>query len=347
MGLFSPEVSTKRLVPLCRRMATAYDAGVPILNTLDVVARTERDPKLRRIVAGMADDIRGGMTLESAARKHSGRFPPYMIELLASGEVAGNLDVMMNDLAGYFESRLEMERQITRLLVGPAIRLAAAWFLGTFALRLLPQMRELIAGRGEARFDFFAYLREYWTFQLESMVLFGTAFLLCVGLARLGVFGWFSGLFTTHVWPFSRVTRKFGLARFFRTLSLLLASGIRIDNAVEKAATAAGNPYIQRDLLKVAPRLREGRTLVDAFGDSRYLTPLSREMLEVGEQSGKIPESLHKVAEYHLQEASHAVQVATKFVTVVIILCVAFLIGYIVITFFGTLYTNMLDGFMD
>ena len=347
MGLFSPQVATKQLVPLCREMATAHEAGVPILHTLEILARAERDRKLRNILTQMHDDIRGGTTLGEAVRAHSRYLPSFLIEVLESGEVGGNLDVALNDLAQYFEDRLVMTRRITQALVGPAIRLVAAWFLGTFALRLLPQIRELIRGRGDKQFDMFGYVEQYWRFQASAMLLFATVFVVCVVLSRVGLFGWVVGLFTTHVWPVSKVTRKFALARFFRTMSLLLTSGLRVDHCVEKAAAATANPYIERDLLRAVPGIQAGRSLVEAFSASRYLTPLAREMLEVGEQSGKLPEALHKVAEYHMNEASHAAQAATKVVTIFIILGVAALIGYIVITFFGTLYANMLGEFMD
>lgn len=347
MGLFSPQVPAKRLAPLCREMAMAYEAGVPILNTLDLLARAEDDFKLRRILSRMRDDVREGATLGGAARVHSKYLPPFFIELIESGEVGGSLDVVFNDLANYFEDSADMRRHVTQLLLGPVIRLVAAWFLGTFALRLLPQIRELASGKGETKFDFASYLRDYFAFQSSALLLFATMFLLCLVLSRVGLFGWFSGFFSAHVWPLSTVTRKFGLARFFRTMSLLLTSGLRVDMCVARSAAATANPWMERDLLRVLPRIRDGDTLVEAFSACHYLTPLAKEMLEVGERSGKLAESLHKIAQYHLSEASHAVKMATKVATVVIILGVGSLIGYIVITFFGTLYTNMLDEYMD
>jgi type IV pilus assembly protein PilC len=294
----------------------------------------------------MIEDIRKGSSLGDAVRAHEKYLPPYLIELIANGELGGNLDVMLRDLADYFEDRLEMGRHITQLMVGPAIRLAAAWFLGTFALRLLTVIKQLAADQGRTNFDMAGYMKGYWYFQMQAFLLFGTVFVLCVILARMGLFSWVAGAFTTHVWPLSNVVRKFGLARFFRTMSLLITSGLRADHCIERAAAAAGNPYIEKDLLKVVPRVKAGQTLVEAFAGSRYLTPLAREMLEVGEQTGKLPESLRKIAQYHLGEATHAVQVTTKFLTVVIILGVAALIGYIVITFFGTMYSSVIDNFM-
>jgi len=141
----------------------------------------------------------------------------------------------------------------------------------------------------------------------------------------------------------SPVTRKFGLARFFRSMSLLISSGLRIDHCIENSAAVVSNPYLEKDLLKALPGVRDGQTLVEAFSESRLLTPTAREMLYVGEESGSLDQTLRKVSEYHLAEATHAVQVATKILGVLIALIVGGLVGYIIITFYSRLYGGMLD----
>ncbi|MEK7793888.1 MAG: type II secretion system F family protein, partial [Candidatus Hydrogenedentota bacterium] len=168
-------------------------------------------------------------------------------------------------------------------------------------------------------------------------------FIIAVVLSRAGVFQWVSGAFTTFIWPVSVVTRKFALARFFRSFALLLGSGLHINRCIESAAAITANPFIEKDLLKALPVVREGGTLVDAFARARSLTPMSREMLRVGELSGELEKQMKKISEYHLKEATHAVQVATKVLSAMIVLGVGVLVGYIVISFYSKLYGGMLD----
>ncbi len=347
MGLFSPQISTQALMPLCRNLATAHDAGIPIVTTLDLLAGQEQNRRLRHILETMSADIRRGSTFGEAARRHARYLPWFFIELVEAGEVGGKLETMLSDLAQYFEDRMEMRRLLISAFTGPAIRLVAAWFLGTFALRLLPQIRELAAGRGDQRFDLPGYVRDYWVFQGRAMLLAVTVLAFCVLLSRLGVFGWVSGIVTTHVWPFAGVTRRFALARFFRSMSLLFTCGLNTEECIRRSAVVTGSPYIERDLLRALPRVRAGDALPDAFGGSRYLTHLAREMLRVGDTSGRLAESMQKVAQYHLAEATQSVRIMTHVVTVAIIFGVAVLIGYIVVTFFGTLYANVLEGLIQ
>lgn len=343
MGLFSSQIALKKMVPLCRQLATTYDAGIPIVRALDVVGRQQKDRQVRELLITMNDAIKDGASLADAARAQSKVLPTFFIELIASGERGGKLDVMLRDLAQYFEDRLDMQRQITRTMTYPCIQLAFAWFCGTFALRLIPKITAGLTGKGEA-FDLTAYFREYAVFQAQAMLFFATIFAGCVVLSRLGLFGYVWGFFATKMWPLAPVTRRFGLARFFRSMSLLIASGLRIDHCVESSAAVTANPYMQKDLLKAIPLIRDGSTLVEAFSASRYLTPTAREMIHIGEVSGQLETALRKVSQYHLDEATHAVTVVTRVFNALIVLLVAGLVGYILISFYTQLYGGMFDA---
>lgn len=340
MGLFSAQIATKSMVPLCRQLATSYDAGIPILRALSLVRDGTRDKRAREVLEAMADQVRNGATLGDAARSHQKYLPRYFIELLSAGEMSGRLSVMLRDLAEYYEDQLTMRRSIVGSLVYPGIQLAAAWFLGTFALRLIRRLDFT----GKTQFDFWQYLVGYGYFQLKAMCVLAAVFALCAGLARLGVWKWIWGWFTNFVWPIKTVTRKFALARFFRSMSLLIGSGMNIKSCIINSAAITVNPYIERDLLQAVPLVAEGATLMQAFAVTRSLTPVAREMIFVGEQSGNLEQSLLKVSQYHLEEANQAVKIASRVMGVLILLILAGLVGYIYITFFMTYYGRMLDS---
>jgi type II secretory pathway component PulF len=343
MGLLSAEIPTKKMVPLCRQMATSYDAGIPVLRMLDMLSNGQKDRQVRDLLRRMSNAVQRGSTLGDAAQAESKYLPKFFISLLSTGEMGGRLDEMLRDLAQYFEDRLTMQRNIVRSLIYPCIQIMAAWYLGTFALRLIPKIMNLMTARGGGSFDIGAYFVEYGIFQAKAHAIFAIFFVAFVVLARMGLFGWVWGLFATHIWPLSNVTIKFGLARFFRSMSLLIGAGLRVDFCVDASAEVTANPYMEKDLKKATPLIRRGSTLVEAFSESRYLTPTAREMVAVGEQSGNLETQLRKVADLHLADALHAVDIATKFMGVLIVLAVAGLIGYIVILFWTSLYGGLFN----
>jgi len=338
MGLFSNEIPTKTMVPLCRQLATAYDAGIPILRSFEILRDQSRDRNVKRVITDMSDAIKRGSTLEEASRAQSRYLPRFFIELLATGEHGGRLDVMLRDLADYFEDRLAIQRDIRRALTVPTMQLIAAWFLGTFAIRLISRLDF----NSQEPFNLEAYLADYAQFQVRAMIVVGLVFVACIILSRLGVFGYVWGAGATYIWPFSRVTQKFGMARFCRSMSLLIGSGLRVDYCIRNSAAVTANPYMERDLLKAVPLVKEGYSLVEAFAGSRHLTPTAREMILVGEQSGELETSFQKVAQLHLEEADHAVNVMTRLMGVALILGVAFVVGYVIISFYSK-YFGMLD----
>ena len=350
MGLFSTQISTKKMVPLCRQLSSSYHAGIPIIRTFELLAQEQKDPKIRRVLLTMRDDLKKGDTLGAATRQQSKYLPEFFVQLMAAGEQSGTLDTMLKDLGEYFEDRLRIQRSVVRALVYPCIQLTLAWFLGTFAFRMLGALKTFITaifgkGSGSGQFDFATFLSDYAWFQGKAMLLFGVIFATCVVLSRMGLFGYVWGAFATHVWPISTVTRKFALARFFRSMALLIGSGMRIDHCIENSANTTANPYIQKDLKQAIPIVRDGGTLVQAFAGSRYLTSTAREMLLVGEESGNLEDQLRKVSDYHLEEANTATTIAIRILGISIVIAIALLIGYLIITFWTSYYGAMFSAF--
>lgn len=341
MGLMTAEISAKHLVPLCRQMATSYDAGLPIIRTLEMMSDNAKDTRAKQVFRAMAEDTKQGATLGEAARRQQKYLPKFFIELLHSGELGGRLDVMLHDLANYYEDRLAMQRKIVGAMVYPALQLGAAWYLGTFSLGLIGKINL------DARepFNLGDYFSQYFMFQGFATGLFVLAIVAIIVLSRMGVINWSWGLILNYIWPLNTVNKKFGLARFFRSFSLLVGSGMNIQSCIANAAAISGNPWIEKDLKQAIPKVAAGHTLVESFAGCRSLTPLAREMLEVGERSGNLEASLRKVSDYHLEEGRHAVAIATKILGVLIVLGVGAVVAYVVISFYSS-YFGMLDSIL-
>ncbi len=343
MGIFTKQMSARELALVCRQMATAYTAGIPIIRALEMAGREAPNSRAREVVKAMREDIEGGSTLAEAAQRQRTYLPPMFVELIANGEKGGRLDAMLGDLATYYEDRVNLQRQIVTMAVYPALQLAIAWFLGTFAFMLLGQLGATLEGRGDA-FDFAGLFASYVRFQGRAAVVFALAMGIIIVLSRSGVLRWPWGWIRTYIWPLSNVTRRFALARFCRGLSLLVGSGVNIVHAIRGAAGAAGNPFIERDLLEAVPPVQSGAPLTEAFSRSKFLDRTTREMIAVGEASGELEASLRKASDYHFDQATNATQVMVRVGFVLTIVLVAMVVGYVVISFYAQLYGGMLDG---
>jgi len=337
MALFSTQISTKSLVPVCRQLATSFGAGIPITRCLDLIQEGAKDKQVREVIRDINVRIGNGSTLAEAARAQSGYLPPLFIELLAAGEVGGHLDETLRDLSDYYEDRLSLRREVVKKSAYPALQLFCAWFLGSFALGLVKRLSFVTKS-----FTFESQLRWYALFQFKAFLVVAAVFAVCVLLSRAGILKWIWGWVATKCWPLSMVTLRLAQARFFRSFALLVKSGAPIVQAIQRSAAASGNAYVEADFLRAIPGIQNGETLVNAFCASEHLPRTAREMLRVGEESGKVDEALMKVSEYQHDEAVQALSVAARIGQVMITLIVGLVVGYIVISFYSNYY-GMID----
>lgn len=340
MGLFTSQIPTKKMVTLCRQLATSYDAGLPLTQSMDIVGSQLGDKEVSRVLQSMKTDIRNGATLGEAAAAQHRHLPTFFVQLAAVGETGGRLDIMFRDLAQYYEDKAELRRQIIGSLVYPAIQLAAGWFLGSFALTTIG-MIDVAA----TSFNFGALIERYVQIQIVAGFVVIAAIVGAFVLNMLGVLGYVTGLVGTFAWPFSAATRRFALARFCRSMALLVQSGVSMPRCVEDAASVAANPYIANDLAKCAEPIRRGATVSEAFSQSRYLPDMAKQMIAVGEETGALDTQLMKVSEWFTSEAQARLKTLITIMNVSIILGVALTIGYVIISFYARLYGGLMNEY--
>lgn len=340
MGLsFSRKLSIREMARICRQLSTAYQAGLPIIAALQIVVERGAPSRARHALLSMADSIQEGASLAEAARQQQAVLPDLFLEVLAAGETGGRLDTLLADLADHYDGMEAIARATKVAMVYPALQLASAWYLGSFALGII----KTFTLTGTGTFSLGSYLASYGAFQLKCHLLFFTVLAILFGLNRVGGLHVFFATIKHRLWPVNRIMHKFALARFFQGFSILLGSGIEIKRCIRQSAALTLHTLIERDLLQAIPAVAQGKTLVEAFAPCKTLTRVDHEMIGVGEVSGELEASCKKLSEYHLNEASSAVQTAMKILQVVITLVVGAIIGYIVISFYGRLYGSMLD----
>lgn len=323
------------MVPLCRQLATSYDAGLPILKGLQLLERNASSNAARNVLLEMRSSIQAGSSLAEAARAQHQRLPPFFVELLASGESGGKLDVMLRDLADYYEDRLRMQRAVLGAMAYPMFIIAASWFIGSFSLGIISQL----SFEARSPFNLGVYFQSWLQFQAGVLLALAALMAVLWALGRTGLPQRLLGAVTTHLWPFSNIIRKFALSRFFRTFALLIGAGVNLKHAIYHSANATGNAYVRGDLLKAIPVVAQGHTLQEAFAHCRTLTPVCREMLAVGEETGNLEFQLRKVSGYHLEEAQMATKIALRFLGILMVLIAGGMVGYVIISFYSKLFS--------
>lgn len=291
----------------CREMAYTYDAGIPLLNGLKLVAESTHDWRLRRVLRRMQDDIRDGASLSEAVASQQRYWPALFIHVLGAGEAAGQIKRALYEMADHFDQYVAFRRAFMKQLLYPFCLLVAGSIIAISQSAMIFMLRTT---GGKMNFKVFAAAFA----RLSIMQVLGMVVPVAVMalLWRLGVWQWVWMQIKTFVWPLSMMTRKMAMARFNRALGLLLGSGLGATHAVEQAARTADNPYIARTLLKAVPRLESGATFTEAIAPCPYMSEAERQMLHIGEVSGTLKKSLTKSAELIEQEVFATLRVAVR-----------------------------------
>ena len=190
MGLITKELSSKAMVPVCRQIATAYGAGLPIVKVIEHVGTASKNPHVKKVMLSISNDLAQGDTLAEATHKQTEYLSPFFVNLLSSGEMSGNLDVMLKDLADYYEDKLALKRKIMGQLAYPTILLMMCWFLGTFAVGIIAVAMEGLEGTGGGIDGVMAYVEQYIHFQVKALIVFAALAGIAIALARMGVLKW-------------------------------------------------------------------------------------------------------------------------------------------------------------
>ncbi len=324
----------KTMSILCRQIASAYEGGIPIIQALQIVGDNFPSRKVKIILYQCSDNLIQGMTL-SEALNHAGVFPDLFIQLVTAGEKSGRLDIILRDLSSYYEDLWKMKRSTIASLIYPMSQLILGWFLGSFALGIVRQIGL------EKQFSLQIYFSSYIAFQIKVCIVFTVFITVLIILKNTKtIHSLLYGIFR-YIYPFSYIIHKFSLARFFKAFALLYSSGIPITVALQQSSELLPSSNYQKDISTVIHLIRNGSNLEKSFKTLSWIGQIGQEMIAVGEKSGKLDETLQKLAEFFLLDAQQALQVASKIFNILILLAVGAIIGFIIISFYSQLYGNM------
>ncbi|OGS45661.1 MAG: hypothetical protein A2539_07245 [Elusimicrobia bacterium RIFOXYD2_FULL_34_15] len=339
-----PTVRSKDLVLFSRQLSTLVSAGVPIVQGLTILMDQIENPAFKKVVTGISDDIKAGISIADAMRKQKEAFSDLYVAMIKAGEVGGILDVILERLSTYLESSEALKGKVKGALMYPAIVAIIAIGVTVFLLVVvIPTFQEIFTSFGadlplptKVLIGISNFLRHYIIFLLIGIAGVVVAFLQYYKTekGKLKMDGIFLKL------PlFGLLLKKVAVAKFTRTLGTLVKSGVPILQALDTVAQTAGNKIIERAILQAKESIREGEKIADPLKRSGVFPPMVIQMISVGEETGNLDTMLNKIADFYDQEVDVAVKGLTSMIEPIVICVMGIVIGAIVIAMFMPMFS--------
>ena len=341
MPRFLTRVKTKHLMVFTRQLATLVDAGLPLLRGLNVLYKQERNPGLKRAVADMSESIESGSTFAEALAQQPKIFNKLFVNMVKAGEIGGVLDVVLVRLAEFMEKSQKIKSKVISAMVYPVVVLCMACTILTFLMiKIVPKFQQIFVDLLEGKqlpalTQFVLGVSHAMTTRLPYVIV-GIVILVVlvklIGRARFGRYAIDKVKLNTPV--FGTLVRKTAIARFSRTLGTLMTSGVPVLQALNIVRDTVGNEVISRAITSIHDSVKEGENMAPPIEASRVFPPMVVGMVEVGEETGELPEMLMKVADSYDDEVDNTVAGMTSIIEPILIILLAIIVGSIVIALF-------------
>src|SRR5581483_7236383 len=334
------KVKPKVLMTFTRQLATLVDAGLPLLRGLRVLEKQERNGTLKRILGELALAIEGGSTFSEALAQHPKVFNKLFVNMVKAGELGGVLEVVLKRLAEFSEKAQKIKGKVKAALFYPvAVLIVAVGIMILLLTFVVPRFRDVFNGMGFALPTFTLIVlnisdivKNNILATLGAVAVAVIIFLIIINKTKTG----------RHIWdkvklklpPVGGVITKVSISRFTRTLGTLVSSGVPILQALTIVRETAGNVIISNAVTKVHESVKEGETITAPLESSGVFPPMVVSMVDVGEQTGALPEMLLKIAENYDEEVDNAVSAMTSLLEPIMIVFLALIVGSIVIAMF-------------
>ncbi len=332
-------VKQKVLTAFTRQLATLVDAGLPLLRGLRVLEKQERNAALKSIIGELALAIEGGSTFSEALAQHPKTFNRLYVNMVKAGELGGVLEVVLKRLAEFAEKAQKIKGKIKAALFYPiAVLIVASGILILLMTFVVPRFKEVFAGMDITMPGFTLFvlavsdaIRHHILPVMGCVAVAWVLFLLFLK-TKAGRLIW--DKFKLKMPAIGPVISKIAISRFTRTLGTLVSSGVPILQALTIVKETAGNVVISNAVAKVHESVKEGETITAPLESSAVFPPMVVSMVDVGEQTGALPEMLLRIADNYEEEVDNSVAAMTSLLEPIMIVFLAVVVGSIVIAMF-------------
>ncbi len=312
-GKINGRVKTKERVLFSRQLSTLINAGLPLLQALRSVNKQATSKPLKVILNQIIADIEGGSTLSAAMGKHPRVFNQVYVSLVAAGETSGTLDAALERLAIQQEKDADLNSKIRGAMTYPVIVLfVMGGVVGFMVVKVLPQVKILYSGLPGAQLPLITrillavsnFIIHFW---LVVLIVLVVLIFFMTRWARTGPGKEVVDKIKMTAWPFGPLFMKVYMARFARTGSTLIASGVPLLQMLSITSDAVNNVHIQRTIKKATEKVKGGKSLADSIDNDPNFLPLVPSMIRIGEQSGAMEQMMTKVADYYEKEVDNQI----------------------------------------
>jgi type IV pilus assembly protein PilC len=308
----SKSVAPKSLAVFTRQFSVMIDAGLPLVQCLEILGTQEEDRNFAAVILATRGDVEAGASLADAMKKHPKVFDPLYTNMIAAGEAGGILDTILKRLAVYIEKSVKLKSQVKSAMVYPvAVIVIAVVVVGVILWKVIPTFASLFAGLGAE-----LPLPTRVVIALsDGLVQFMPFILVGIGASVFAFRSYYGtpggrmniDAFTLKMPVLGMLMRKIAVARFCRTLSTLLASGVSILEALDITARTAGNAVVEESIGKTRKSIEGGETIANPLRETGVFPPMVVQMIGVGEATGALDTMLSKIADFYEDEVDVAV----------------------------------------
>lgn len=339
IGFLKPKIKTKDIVVFTRQFATMIDAGLPLVQCLEILSSQQENKTFKEVLVEVKADVESGSTFADALKKHPKAFNELYVNLVAAGEVGGILDVILNRLAAYIEKAQALKKKVKSAMTYPATIVGIALVvISVILIYVIPAFEKMFADFGGALpaptqivINLSNFIQDYILAIIIAIVLaiFGFKKIYATNKGRDKLDNW-----ALKLPVFGILIRKVAVAKFSRTMATMISSGVPILDGLEIVRKTAGNRTVEKAIGKVRSSISEGKTIAEPLKQSGVFPPMVCQMIEVGEQSGALDTMLSKIADFYDEEVDDAVGNLTAMMEPLLMLFLGTTVGGLVIAMY-------------
>ena len=336
---FGAKVTAHDVMLFTRQFATMIDAGLPIVQGLDILAQQSDNKAFRNTIKTIKQDVESGFTLADALKKHPKVFDDLYVNMVAAGEVGGVLNTILNRIAIFIEKAAKLKSKVKGAMIYPCtIVVVAVAVVTVLLLFVIPVFAELYGGMGKAlpaptqiTINISNFFRAYFMYLAAALV----GAVVAIKMYYKTEHGRFNidGLML-KLPVMGDLIRKVAVARFSQNMSILLSSGVPILDGLAITAKTAGNKVVEKAIMTARISISQGRTVAEPLTESKIFPPMVCQMVAIGENTGALDAMLKKVAEFYEDEVDTAVANLTALMEPVIMVVLGVILGGLVISMY-------------
>jgi type IV pilus assembly protein PilC len=329
-------IKEKNIVVFCRIFSTMINAGLPLIQCLDLLAQQEENKVFAKIIRDIKDDIEGGTSLTDAIKKYPKVFNDLFVNLIAAGEAGGMLDIILGRLSDYMEKAMKLKKRVKGAMTYPtAVLFISFGVVALLLLKVIPVFQKMFEGMGGEL--------PGPTMMLISASEFAQSYFYIIIIIMVAIYiafnrfyktekgRWLVDSFTLKAPVFGPLLKKVAVAKFSRTLSTMMSSGVPILEGLTIVSKTSGNKVVEDALIKTRQSISEGRTIAEPLAETGIFPAMVVQMIAVGEATGALDTMLNKIADFYDDEVDVAVDAMTALLEPVMMVFLGGIVGGMII----------------